>query len=54
MIGRCWPLSHLEGAQDVFRMPDEDPGQLCIPWAAVGRLVMFGRVLGQTVMIGKL
>ncbi len=32
VVGKCWPLSHLD-YQGVSRMPDEDQGQQRIPWA---------------------
>ena len=34
IVVKCWPLSRLRKASDVSRMPDEDRGQLCIPWWA--------------------
>ena len=44
----------LRDLQGVSRMPDEDQGQQCIPWArlamggnVVGRYVGFGAVLGR-------
>ena len=52
LMGRCWPLSRLREPQDVSRMPDEDRGQLRIPWACLGYVighcglvVMFGHEL---------
>ena len=50
----CWPLSRLK-LPDVFRMPDEDWGQLCIPWWAtqLAKWAIVGQSDDRHEMVGQ-